>query len=701
MNHAKRLLLGLLLLWTVGLLSGCAVMQLQGERVSSTPNLAQLHLEPYQDASIQGGEGDGATSYLRVDFWLEASQVMGGIHGKEDSLYPHFGRSYREGGFHYRWNTTVGWYENVLRNMLSTAEGARVRILRVGNERLPDEYLRQQGLLDEEDPVEAYASTRRDLLTYTVNPLPSVFSELSAENMAGSFYSLGSPMLNQMARFAGDGGAELENPGRVEEMSAALAKQIEAIAALSQEGGSQEGKSLLAQQSREDKEAPLYYALENIDTSRLSVILFDPATLRRLSGTEADGKPAAYYEDLLRERGVFDKGLSVGMYAFQLDYMGQMSSIGPADLEEAFIWGKPIYNSYKKEIEAIAAMPRILIAFVIGREAQVEDYMASLSSRLEDDKGLQGLRGPEKGELSYARNGQTVTQQPFSFAYWQTVISRPNAGFYTQHTQGAQVNVSEGQGAVSSVDGLMRVTLAPDQRGSQENRTLTIAFPLEQAQEDARMDLSQLSSVGVRVLSSLLLTETLPNTQELDRQPAKNEQILTLRDKRFVYTYTKDLFLEEGVDSPFSVQSIGQSTDGDQLVCTLRVEGSALVEGYYRLEVCVDLSSDEVSWLPVEWIDGASSISASITNGEISQWEAFSAKIAEKEKGRNSIPKAFQHAWGAYTDKLYAGLPYPDCPPVEKAIGLAELSQQLRAAATADQVALVRYVFDVFVSNEP
>ena len=53
---------------------------------------------------------------------------MGGINIHEESVYPHFSRKYREGGFHYRYGSQVGMYEGVLRCLLAAAEGSRVRV---------------------------------------------------------------------------------------------------------------------------------------------------------------------------------------------------------------------------------------------------------------------------------------------------------------------------------------------------------------------------------------------------------------------------------------------------------------------------------------------------------------------------------------------------------------------------------------------
>lgn len=199
---------------------------------------------------------------LLVDLWLDASQVMGGINIHEESVYPHFSRKYREGGFHYRYGSQVGMYEGVLRACWPAAEGSRVRVLRAGNERLPDETL--DALAG--SGAEARASVTRDLLTCAVNPLPSFFAGLSAEDMEGSFYDLGTPMLNRLRALDA---SSLENPSLAPAMADALDAQIAAIQSGETDGYVADG----------DADAPLMYALENLDLTRLSVITCDPATL--------------------------------------------------------------------------------------------------------------------------------------------------------------------------------------------------------------------------------------------------------------------------------------------------------------------------------------------------------------------------------------------------------------------------------------
>ncbi len=697
MGGTKPVVLGIVLLCALVVLSSCAVVELQGESTSAVPNLGLLQMDPYVGPAVGAPVSrEGEEAYVQVDLWLDASQDMGGVNPNLETVYPHMSKRYREGGFHYRYQNQVGWYETVLKNMLDAASGSRVRVLRYGNERLPDSYLKGQGLAEVDAAPETLRSLRRDLLTYAINPLPSVFMEMSAEDMTDSFYSLGSPKLNQMARFLGNEAMELENPQGMADNAYALVLENQ-IRAIALGEGAQMG--LLPRQSKEENDYPLLYALDNIATDRISVITFDPATLRSLTGTDTAGKPVAYVEQLLRQRGLFDQGLAVGLYLFQLDYMGEMTTIGAADLAEPLIWGKLIFNTNKQSIDYVAPMPRVAMALVIGPEAPMRQYMDRLNAKLGSDAGLRGLRGPLEGELTYARQGQTITQQPFSFFYQHTVISRPNAGFYTQQTQGAEVAVLEGTGQVAAQNGLQMAVLRPGEKGRQEDRTLSLSFPLQKDDNGAKLDLSQLQGLQAEVMGTLLLTETLENTPENRREAKAGEQIVPLRDTIYVYARQQDPFAQAPEENPFVLEGLSISEDGARLVCTLGVEGGKLREGYYRLRVQAGLTSEEVSWLPVDWIDGPGSLNVTISGDDIVRWEGFSAVISQMEAKRSNITTRVTHAWGPHSTRTYYGSPVPDCPPVERAMGLAELAAQLRAAATAPETALLNYVFDVFVDN--
>ena len=145
------------------------------------PNLALLALPAYNnDEATATPAVTAGSAYSNVDLWLDATQNMGGINANQASMYPHFGRKYREGGFQYRYGSNVGWYENVLRDFLIAAGESHVRTLRYGNETLPDDLLTSFGL-DTAD-----ASVWRDMHTCDTETRAGMFSQFTAENMAAA-----------------------------------------------------------------------------------------------------------------------------------------------------------------------------------------------------------------------------------------------------------------------------------------------------------------------------------------------------------------------------------------------------------------------------------------------------------------------------------------------------------------------------------
>lgn len=127
---------------------------------------------------------------------------------------------------------------------------------------------------------------------------------------------------------------------------------------------------------------------------------------------EADGTPVDFVTEVLEARGVFDAGLCVQLYAFVLDYMGQMSSFGAADFAEPLLWGRLDYDNAAQNSDQALPMPRTLIMLVVGTPAQVDRYAAQLDEGLAASEALKGLRGPQEGQLTYTADGQTVTQRP-------------------------------------------------------------------------------------------------------------------------------------------------------------------------------------------------------------------------------------------------------------------------------------------------
>ncbi len=666
----RKFILWLMLLGLLFGLSSCTVLDGLSHS-DAQPDLRLLERPVYEETPPSSAPEE-KESALRLDLWLDGTQVMGGINPNEEGMYPHASRKYREGGFHYRYENTTGMYETVLRCMLSSVEGSRVRLLRYGNERLPNAYLTEQGLASADASAETLRSIRRDMLTYAVDPMPTIFSSFSGEKMTDSFYSLGTPKLNQIGNISA---SLLENPSLAAAMDTALSQQMKAIEA-------NEADDLLA--VGDDNDYPLLYALNNIDLSRLSVITCDPAAIRRLTAVNAGGDAEALLQELLSERGVFDEGLSVGLYAFTLDYMGQLSTFGAADLSEPLLWGRLDYNNSTGKTDGELVMPRTLLTLVIGKPAQVESFTADFEKQLAASDTLKVPRGPQGGQLCYALNGETIVQEPFGFDYEYTLISREQVDQITQYTAGA-VLTAENAG-VSTEGSLTTVTLAPVD-GVQPDRTLTLALPLAGPSGNMTMDASALENVTFTVQEALLLSGVVPNRP--DTVIPENAQAIALRDQVYVFTVQ---------DAKSPVHCTGLSSDGAVLTAQLFVDGSALKPGYYRLLFSADLPGSSFQWHTPDWVR---TLNATLTNEQIANWETFSSLLAKVERKRTYLSIPYQHAWGDASNTTYYGEPVPEFPPVMKAPGLGELVSQLQSAAHPGSSPYIRYVFDLFVTNQP
>lgn len=647
----------------------CSCAQLDElSQSDALPDLRLLVQPFYEEPETAEKDTETASSAMRLDLWLDASQTMGGVNPNEESMYPHSSRKYREGGFHYRYQHETGMYETLLRCMLSGVEGSRVRLLRCGNERLPDKYLLDH--IKRDATAEELISIRRDMLTYAIDPLPSIFEGFSGEKMTDSFYSLGTPQMN---RISAVNRRQLENPDYASSMEKTLEQQIHAISRGYDE-------SLIA--AGNDSDYPLLYALNNLDLSRLSVITCDPASIRKLTQTDDNGDVRALVQELLTERGVFENGLSVGLYAFTLDYMGQMSSFASADLTEPLLWGRLNYNNYTGKTDGHLVMPRTLLALVIGRAEQVNAFTAAFERQLAASDTLKVPRGPQKGELTYTRNGQTVVQEPFGFAYDYTVISRATVESISQQTEGVTLTADA---PVSLSGSLYTVTLAPV-AGVQPDRTLTLSLPVSEAAGSMTLDAEQLANVQLAAESALLWTATLPNHPS--SVIPEEAQTITLRDKVYVFT-------PQQPECPVRCQAL--SYDGSALTMQLKVDGEALQNGYYRIRLTADLPGESLTWNTPAWI---SERSTTVTNEQVAAWESFTEVLARYERDRNYISVPFQHAWGDAENTTYRGENVPEFPPVTLAPGLSALVSQLQSAAHPRTMPYISFVFDLFVTNQ-
>lgn len=234
--------------------------------------------------------------------------------------------------------------------------------------------------------------------------------------------------------------------------------------------------------------------------------------------------------EVLEARGVFDAGLCVQLYAFVLDYMGQMSSFGAADFAEPLLWGRLDYDNAAQNSDQALPMPRTLIMLVVGTPAQVDRYTALLDEGLATSEALRGLRGPQEGQLTYTAHGQTVTQQPFGFESFSARIERPGWTCLTRLSEGAALSVS---GCTLETDGqAATVTLDSDSSGA----SVTVSLPVTQESGAASADLSGLTA-SVSVEAALILTDTLPTTAQ-----AGEGQVIALRDTQYVFTREDEAF---------------------------------------------------------------------------------------------------------------------------------------------------------------
>lgn len=664
----RKAALWMLLSAMLFVLAGCTALD-ELSQSDALPDLRLLEQPVYTEPEPPSETAENASSALRLDLWLDASQTMGGINLNEESMYPHSSRKYREGGFHYRYQNETGMYETVLRCMLASVEDSRVRLLRYGNERLPDEYLLEH--IKRDASPEELLSIRRDMLTYAIDPLPGVFEGFSGEKMTDSFYSLGTPQLNRIDTL---NRRLLENPDYASSMAKTLEQQIHAIT---------RGYDDTLTAVGNDGDYPLLYALNNLDLSRLSVITCDPASIRRLSQTDDHGDIRSLAEEILVRRGVFENGLTMQLYAFTLDYMGQMSSFASADFSEPLLWGRLNYNNYTGKSEGQLVMPRTLLMLVIGREAQLAAFTADFEQQLAASDTLKIPRGPQNGELTYTSGGQTVVQEPFGFAYDKLQISRATVETITQQNEGVSLTAEDAP--VTRSGSLHTVTLAP-QNGVQPDRTLTLKLPVGKEAGSMTLDPEALTNMRFTVESALLLTDVLPNHPS--SLIPENAQSIALRDKLYV-------FAQQQPESPVSCQEL--AWDGKMLTAQLAVDGKALQNGYYRICFTADLPGDALTWKTPSWI---SKRSTAVTNEQIDAWEAFTEVLTRYERKHEYISRPYQHAWGDAENTSYYNEPVPEFPPVMLAPGLSALVSQLQSAAHPDTMPFISFAFDLFVTNQ-
>ena len=657
----KRFFTGILLGCLLLLLCSCQ-LNLPRETSQAGVDLTQLEKPVFSTGEeIPSPTPEREKTSLRIDLWLSGTPLMGGLPTTATDITSARYR-YQTGGFHYRFEETTGLYEELLTCMLSASEEAQgfLRLLRFGHERLPEDFLLSQGLGGDSE------SLRRDMLTVAYDPLPSLFKGFSPQDSAtDSFYHVGSSWGNRLGELEEK---YLENPGEKEKMQTALNLQQESLAA---------GETTFSALG-EDEDSPLLYALENLDLTRLSVILFDPGEVRSLTGVDSQGTLHSLVEEIFRERGIFEEGLTVGLYAFRLDYLGKLSSFGRADFATPLVWGKLRFVKDKNRAEDAQPMPRILLCLMIGEEEDLSAFTKQLEEQLSASEILKETRGLEKYPLTYAWQGETVTQEPFSFEYHSLTLSRPQLETLTETTPGATAALTGAEPAREET-GLYTLTAG-------EESTLTLTLPLTLGEEGITADLTRLSGIEITCQGSLTLDSVLENHPGVEIP--EGSQTLSYRDKIYVFT-------QKGAgESTLTLREVRKTEEGLEL--TLNLPG--LEPGYYRFRLSADWTGESLDWDIPSWVE---EWNTEITSVQVGQWEEFTRVLAEENQGKVTPPNRFTHAWGEATGKPYNNVTVPDCPPVFLAPGLTELIQQLQAAARPDAVPLIRYEFEVFAQGDP
>ena len=159
-------------------------MRCASREATYKPNLGLLEMEPYQDGQSQDFITDGGEDYLRLT-WLTPPR-----DGRRQPTRRHvspFRWRYREGGSTIDWGITPGGTRTCSGD--ASGPGLPHPVLRHGNER-PRE-LSQGFRPGPEMPPWMAALPAAGFDDYAVDPLPFVFGEMSAEDMALSFYALG------------------------------------------------------------------------------------------------------------------------------------------------------------------------------------------------------------------------------------------------------------------------------------------------------------------------------------------------------------------------------------------------------------------------------------------------------------------------------------------------------------------------------
>ena len=667
----KRTLIFVIAVIIVFTCCGCSVkLSDEAPHTDDYPDLSLLK-KPEWSPDVDEQEETSSTQTAMIDLWLSASQNTGGINPNTDSIFSHAGKKYTEGGFHYHYESQTGWYEAVLQAAIEACGNENIRILRCGNERFPDSFLAEHHL-SINTPNEK-SSVIRDLLTYSINPRFDVWERFCGPTMENSFYSLGSVQMNQLRDIDAN---LLENPEQAADMIAALDDRIAFYS----------DKEANGYPEHSDEDNPLVYALQHIDVSHLSVITADPADIGSLVKRNADGSISELIRKILEERKLFDLNCAVGIYAFQLDYVGQIGTISSAVLSEPLIWGRLQYNANTKLDEGVLPMPRIMVALVIGNKQKVASFSETWNQKLKNRSELKSIRGPKNGELCYSYEGQTVVQEPFSFLYQYEVIERMEPD-KIDNTH-SNINVRSDSAEVYTENGIASVVISSDE-GLSDEVIINIEFPAT-ANAQSSMDWNNIQTISVATPKALILSDIISNKPGV--QLEENQQVIPYRDSLYIFSSDNEASDEYASSFCFDGASIQEGKVQIRIGCF----PTALKPGWYCVKVIGSIDHKSILRDTPSWVHD---LTASVTDEEVVLWEKFSQTIQKNEKNGRVLPAMLSNAWGAYTEEFYHGVRVPQCPPVWKAFELEELVNQIEEEADIAEIPFLNYELHILITG--
>ena len=611
-----------------------------------------------------------------MDLWMDATPNMGGISELTSSVYAGEGEELFSGGFQYyraaSKNTEVqqSWYLSLLQALpeIMGYQRSTLRVFRYDDGLYPDSLLTRFGLLNESTSKTQRASLQRDLHLWSSDADASVFTDMVSASPR-TFYGTGAAGAARISAVS-----QLENEAFRSTLAVA---QSEALAA--QRGETADASAYLC--DRSGGQSALMTALENLDTSRLTLIALDTWSLGALETTQ-DGSAVAPVQQLLTETGLFrDSGLCATVYALRTDYIGSVTSYAFEDAAEALHWGRFLRGS--DNVYRECAMPRTLLLLVIGREQKVDEVCGRLETLFASET-FAGERGFQDGDgmvvgVNYFYQNIKHERTSFTFAWTRGDIRPAKVQAVTLEEELAFSATLDG----GSADLTDTIKLGREKDGTYADHTLEIRVTLSDSA--ARLGMNPAAAADAAQLTlenSLTLQETLPNTAENRASLADlGIQFIPLRETLYVFRPLSSL------DGTALTSSYDPASN--QAIFRLALDGDTLAPGWQTYRFTLDVAGNGVSvpaafaWLTDTGAEGDAldgKWDYEYTHRIPADWLTLPSKIAASGgENRKELVSGMRHAWCVADQNTTLGM-VPNIPPVFRLLQAGELTRQMQAA---------------------